>query len=113
MLYIADGRHAKLNPKPNWAVEAEKKALERKDDEDDVMSFLRSSKKLISSEEAILLPSDHLNIERVKDANYKGVSEGPITALKFHPNGKVIVTASASDRKLSLFNVNMSTLGLI
>ena len=74
--------------------------------------LLRSTGGLLSSStQSDALPSETLAVERLRDANQAAPSEGPISALRFHPSPSVpVLLTTGADRRLRLFNVSITPL---
>ena len=112
--------YEKINPTPEWASNARKKATKRKrrsdsssgHEEEEFVHLLSSTNGLLvdsnSTKRPRLLPLPHgtLSIERLRDANQGAPSEGEIKAVRFHPSSNVPVLMTAGvDRRVRLFNV--------
>ena len=103
----------KINPTPEWASNARKKAKKRKrqsgsGDEEGFDHLLSSTNGLLGSNstQRLPLPSGTLSIERLRDANQGAPSEGEIKTVRFHPSPNVPVLMTAGvDRRVRLFNV--------
>lgn len=112
-------QYEKINPTPDWAVDARKKGAKGKrrrisgEDEDEDMDVEQEADELYASSGGILgekksgkLEAGVLNIERLRDANQAAQAEGEIKAIQFHPSPQVPVLLTASaDRRIRLFNV--------
>ena len=94
--------YEKVNPTPEWASDARKKATKRKRsssgaEEEEFVHLLSSTNGLLvdsnSTKRPRLLPLPHgtLSIERLRDANQGAPSEGEIKAVRFHPSPNVPV----------------------
>ncbi|KXZ44424.1 hypothetical protein GPECTOR_67g264 [Gonium pectorale] len=68
-------------------------------------SFLTSAAALNGRSVSSRLPSGQLEITRVKDANQHGPSDSVVNAVRFHPNGQVLLTGGL-DKKLRFFQVD-------
>jgi U3 small nucleolar RNA-associated protein 18 len=115
--------YTKINPAPQWAVDAKNKVLHRKtkrrrnssgstdaDPKDFVETILgTSSGELLDLKIGQKrLNSGVLSIERLRDANHSSRSQGSLHSLEFHPNPNVpVLFTAAGDRRLRLFNVSL------
>ncbi|TFY60987.1 hypothetical protein EVG20_g7224 [Dentipellis fragilis] len=104
----------KINPTPEWAAAARKKAKRQREgsdeEEEGIESLLASTKGIASSGKKRVLQSGTLAIERLRDANQAAKADGEIKVVQFHPspNVPVLLTASA-DRRIRLFNIDGHT----
>ncbi|KAJ3414597.1 U3 snoRNP protein [Chytridiales sp. JEL 0842] len=104
-------QYEKLHPTPAWAVAGSQsqstaslaKKLFGKDSA--LSSVLRSSRSLIEKSTGRHLPSDSLEIYRVKDGNQMSPSAAVVQSCKFHPSAPVLLTAGL-DKTLRLFHVD-------
>ncbi|KAI8092998.1 WD40-repeat-containing domain protein [Halteromyces radiatus] len=116
----------KMYPPPEWAqLPSEKKLQSKKrkgmesDSEDDYsmdegskldeeerLDLLKSTLGILETRKSsTILSPDHVSIVRMKDANIMAPSSKQITALQFHPNAQVLLTAGL-DRALRLFQID-------
>ena len=70
------------------------------DDDDDVDAVLRSSSSILGASSA--LPSSLLSVRRLTDLNLRERSASMATAVQWHPNGRLALTAGP-DKTLRLF----------
>ncbi|KAA1468364.1 WD40 repeat-like protein [Dentipellis sp. KUC8613] len=104
----------KINPAPEWATAARRKAKRQRegsDEEDEgIESLLASTGGIASTGKRRTLKSGTLEIERLRDANLAAKADGEIKVVQFHPspNVPVLLTASA-DRRIRLFNIDGHT----
>ncbi|KAJ3190666.1 U3 snoRNP protein [Irineochytrium annulatum] len=117
-------QYEKLHPTPAWAKPGARPRRHPDDDDSDALSFgmvgsrtnsaldstqalFRTSKSLISKSvrQRRLLPSDHIEIFRAKDANQMSPSGSAISSVRFHPTAPVLLTAGL-DRTLRLFHID-------
>ncbi|KAJ1673532.1 U3 snoRNP protein [Spiromyces aspiralis] len=68
------------------------------------VSFLKTSKSMISQAK-ITLPSQEIDIARLRNANQMAPAQAVVQRIQFHPTSSVILTA-ALDKTLRLFEVD-------
>ncbi|KAG2492616.1 hypothetical protein HYH03_009032 [Edaphochlamys debaryana] len=103
-------QHAALNPRTSWASRAAAAsrsgpgaAAEEGDEGADAL--LSRAGGLLAGGAGRRLPAGQLEATRLKDANVHGPSEAVVRAVRFHPNGQLLLTAGL-DRKLRLFGAD-------
>lgn len=95
-------QHRKLHARTSWA------ELDREDDplglKGDAAALLRRAGGLVAADTA--LPKGLLELTRLRDANVAGPSEGVVRACRFHPHGRLLLTAGL-DKRIRLFQVRV------
>ncbi len=118
--------HERVFPKPSWAESSADKPSKRSkrskrsqqqkktsdndtsDEEQDqvaIEELLTSAKPLTERAPRHQLPQSILELNYLRDANYKERSESMVTTLNWHPNGQVLLTGGY-DKTLRLFAVD-------
>ncbi|KZT24383.1 WD40 repeat-like protein [Neolentinus lepideus HHB14362 ss-1] len=105
----------KINPTPEWAIKARRKAKRRRtsvsgdESENEVVEDLLTSTNgiLSAGKKSRGLPQGTLAIERLRDANITAKAEGEVKTVQFHPSPRIPIMLTAStDRRLRLFNID-------
>ena len=110
----------RINPAPEWATKARKKAREENkrrrgsasdvdtsDREEGLDDLLTRTDGVLSNERGRILDKGLIGVERLRDANQTAKAEGEIKSLAFHPSPRVPVLMTAStDRRVRLFTVS-------
>lgn len=95
-------RFASANPGAAWA--------QRREDDDasgEMADVLRSTAPLFEGSGAALAPG-RIQMTRLKDANYRDPSESVIQSVRFHPQGRLMLTAGF-DKRLRFFQIDGTT----
>ena len=110
-------RFERINPVPQWAVEARSKLsgkkrrrdemeLDGSEGDDRVERLLQSTAGILSQRKSKVLEKGNIDIIRLRDANQSARTEGDVESVQFHPSPTVSVLLTAgADRRLRLFNV--------
>ncbi|OZJ02886.1 hypothetical protein BZG36_03805 [Bifiguratus adelaidae] len=112
-------RHKRLNPTPKWATlpsQLKKRKVTRYSDADsdysdeepivDTDDMLLSTESILQDRKQVLaLPSDRLDVTRVKNANQSSVHQSVVTSVSWHPSGNVLMT-SGLDKTMKLFQID-------
>lgn len=96
-----------LSSRTEWA-NVDKAQKARDDDDDSVDALLTSSRKLLADSSDGHIPSDSLNIVRVKDANEADPSAAVIRCAKFHPGSdpdEPLLMTAGLDKTMRFFQV--------
>ncbi|PVU91063.1 hypothetical protein BB561_004580 [Smittium simulii] len=89
----------KINPIPNWASQKPSG-----DKENELLEFTTSTRSLQTHSNSDL-PSDRIDIARVKNANQLSISHSVVQQIEFHPTSNIILVAG-NDKTLRLFEVD-------
>ncbi|KAI9208833.1 WD40-repeat-containing domain protein [Polychytrium aggregatum] len=92
----------RIYPPPKWSTLPEKKEQPSKID---LLKFLRSTRSIVARSKHAMLPSDQIDVTRMKDANQTAYSQAVIQTAVFHPKAPVLMTAGF-DRTVRLFQVD-------
>lgn len=99
-------QHAKLHPRTAWADldrrQAPEEALEGL--EPSSHALVRRAGGLVT--QSASLPAGLLEISRLRDANAASPSDAVVQAARFHPQGRLLMTAGL-DRRLKFFKARM------
>jgi U3 small nucleolar RNA-associated protein 18 len=100
-------QYERLHPTPAWAkISGQSSGPTSVFGRDTTLSaILRSSRSLIEKSSRRSLPSDLLQMFRVKDGNQMSPSAAVVQSCKFHPSAPVLLTAGL-DKTLRLFHVD-------
>jgi len=86
-----------------WATSGASDADAQEDSE--MAGLLATSGSMLADDKAKALPSGRLDIKRLVDANAAGPSAKEINAVRFHPNGSMLL-AAGEDKYLRFFRVD-------
>lgn len=97
----------RLHAKPAWAetTTAQSISTDGTMGEDEDLKLFRSTGGLLSTNRTGILSADHLDISRVRDANWQEYNQSVVTSLDWHHCGQVLLTAGL-DKTLRVFQID-------
>ncbi|KAH7330707.1 WD40-repeat-containing domain protein [Rhizoctonia solani] len=104
----------KVNPVPEWAATRSKKTRRLSqtsalgsDSDEEVVGEPTTGPMDIIDAPIDALPPTELAITRLRDANQASRTDGPVTAIQFHPSSRVpVLMVAGADKRVRLFNVD-------
>ncbi|CAE6472570.1 unnamed protein product [Rhizoctonia solani] len=103
----------KVNPVPKWATTRSKRtrrlsqtSASHSDSDEEVDEPTTGPMDVVDAPVDALAPTE-LAITRLRDANQAARTDGPVTAIQFHPSSRVpVLMVAGADKRVRLFNVD-------